>query len=228
MTLVYAVLIAVGIRTIAFEPFNIPSASMVPTLLIGDYLFISKFSYGYSRYSMPLGPNLFEGRILGDMPERGDVVVFKLPSDTSVDYIKRVVGLPGDRIQVKGGRLHINGVAVERERIEDFVEPFQPPRPQYVETLPGGRRHRIIEVFGDNGPADNTPEYTVPADHFFMMGDNRDNSADSRADVGFVPYQNLLGPAQFTWLSLQEDTRFWELWEWPWALRPSRMFRGIQ
>src|SRR3989440_8429342 len=158
-TIVYAVLIALVVRTVAYEPFNIPSGSMVPTLLVGDYLFVSKFSYGYSRYSLPFGLPLFSGRIFFHSPERGDVVVFKLPTDNSTDYIKRVIGLPGDRIQMKTGNLYINDQLVPRKRIPDYL--YQEgngaviPLAQYIETLPNGRKHLIIKM-GDNGPLDNT------------------------------------------------------------------------
>lgn len=232
-TIVYAVLIAVGIRTVAFEPFNIPSASMVPTLLVGDYLFVSKFSYGYSRHSLPFGMPLFSGRILAAEPERGDVAVFKLPSDNSTDYIKRVVGLPGDRIQVVNGILNINGKAVERRRVDDYVsrDSFGNTRraPQYVETLPNGRTHSIIENDGDLSPTDNTPVYVVPPKHYFMMGDNRDNSQDSRYldYVGYVPFENLVGRAEFLFFSTDGSAAIWELWKWPWAIRFARFFDGI-
>src|SRR5260370_5586557 len=197
-TVVYAVLIALVVRTVAYEPFNIPSGSMVPTLLVGDYLFVSKFSYGYSRYSLPLGLPLLSGRIFFHSPERGDVVVFKLPTDNSTDYIKRVIGLPGDHIQMKNGILNINGQPVPRRRIEDYL--YQEgngaviPLVQYIETLPNGVQHRIIEM-SDNGPLDNTQEYVVPPGDYFMMGDNRDNSQDSRllSAVVYVPAENRFG-----------------------------------
>lgn len=232
-TVVLAVIIAVVIRTFAFEPFNIPSGSMIPTLLIGDYLFVSKYSYGYSRHSMPYSLWPSGGRIFGRAPERGDVVVFKKPPEGKVDYIKRVVGLPGDRIQVIGGILHINGEAVKRERIEDFVahdsESNYFKANQYIETLPGGRQHRIIEFYGDNGPADNTQEYHVPPGHYFMMGDNRDNSADSRylGDVGYVPEENLVGRAEVLFFSSDGSASWWEVWKWPWAIRFSRLLNGV-
>ncbi len=232
-TVIYAVLIAFGVRTFAFEPFNIPSGSMIPTLLIGDYLFVSKFSYGYSKHTVAFGMPLFEGRILGGLPERGDVAVFKLPRDNKTDYIKRVIGLPGDSIQMIGGLLHINGQPVKRERIEDYVAQDGLGRTvrttQYVETLPNGRTHRIIEE-SDNGPLDNTPVYKVPEGHVFMMGDNRDNSLDSRvpAQVGFVPVENLVGRAEFLFFSLDEGTRFFEVWRWPVDLRFSRLFSGVR
>lgn len=234
-TVLYAMLIAGVVRTVAFEPFNIPSGSMIPTLLIGDYLFVSKYAYGYSRHSMPfsMGP-AGTGRLLEKVPERGDVIVFKKPPENKVDYIKRVVGLPGDRIQVRQGILHINGEAVKRDRVEDFVELTREGNimraAQYVETLPGGRKHRIIEYAGDNGIADNTPEYVVPPGNYFMMGDNRDNSADSRFldEVGYVPAANLVGRAEVIFFSADGSAALWEPWKWPWAIRYSRLLDGIE
>ncbi len=232
-TIVYAVLIALVVRTVAYEPFNIPSGSMVPTLLVGDYLFVSKFSYGYSRYSLPFGLPLFSGRIFFHSPERGDVVVFKLPTDNSTDYIKRVIGLPGDHIQMKNGILFINGQPIPRRRTEDYL--YQEgngaviPLAQYIETLPNGVQHRIIEM-SDNGPLDNTQEYVVPPGDYFMMGDNRDNSQDSRvlSAVGYVPAENLIGKAQFIFFSTNGTARLWEIWKWPFAIRYGRLFHGVQ
>jgi signal peptidase I len=231
-TIVIAVAIAIGIRTIAFEPFNIPSGSMEPTLLIGDYLFVSKYAFGYSTYSLPWGIRLFSGRILGSMPERGDVVVFKLPRDNKTDYIKRVIGLPGDRIQVKEGILQINGEPVKRERIEDFVDRdngIVTRQLQYLETLPNGRVHHILEV-SDNGPLDDTPVYTVPPGHYFCMGDNRDNSLDSRVQsaVGFVPADNLVGRAEILFFSTDGSAAWYEFWKWPMATRFGRLFTAIR
>lgn len=229
---IYAVLIALVIRTVAFEPFNIPSGSMVPTLLVGDYLFVSKYSYGYSRFSLPLGLPLFDGRILEQEPARGDVVVFKLPRDDSTDYIKRVVGLPDDRIQVKNGILHINGKPVERRRVEDYLPPdgagISQSIAQYIEILPNGRAHRIIET-SDDGAFDNTPVFVVPEDHYFVMGDNRDNSLDSRfqSGVGYVPLENLVGRAEMLFFSTDGTAEFWEIWKWPAAIRFWRLFRFI-
>jgi signal peptidase I len=205
---------------------------MIPTLLVGDYLFVSKFSYGYSRYTVAFGAPLFDGRLFYTKPERGDVAVFKLPRDNKTDYIKRVIGLPGDRIQVINGILNINGEPVKRDRIEDFVTTDQFGRQvrvaQYMETLPNGRKHRIIEE-SDTGSLDNTPVYVVPDNHFFCMGDNRDNSLDSRVSsmVGFVPVENLVGRAEFLFFSIDEGSRFWEFWKWPWAVRFSRIFDGV-
>lgn len=231
-TIIYAVLIAVVLRTVAFEPFNIPSSSMKPTLLVGDYLFVSKYSYGYSRHSLPFSPALFSGRIFASHPERGDVVVFKLPSDDHTDYIKRVVGLPGDRIAVRDGRLYINDDAVKLERVEDFITRTEEGSvrrlPQYRETLPNGVSHMILDT-EFNGPLDNYGPVTVPPRHYFMMGDNRDNSQDSRVSyvVGFVPAENLVGRAEFLFFSTDPGTHWWELWEWPFAWRWSRFFDSI-
>lgn len=239
-TIAWAVLIAIGIRTVAFEPFNIPSGSMIPTLLIGDYLFVSKFSYGYSRFSLPGWLTDIDisggGRLFFREPDRGDVVVFKLPRDNKTDYIKRIVGLPGDRIQMKGGILHINGEPVKRERIEDFVDRESGMTlrfPQYIETLPNGRKHRIIEQNGDRGDYDETPVYVVPQGKYFAMGDNRDNSQDSRipqdrGGVGFVPAENLVGRAEFMFFSTNGGAHLWEVWKWPTAIRYGRLFNGIE
>ena len=232
-TIVYAGLIAVGIRTIAFEPFNIPSGSMIPTLLIGDYLFVSKYSYGYSRYSMPFAPNLFSGRIFGKLPERGDVAVFKFPRDNQTDYIKRIVGLPGDRIQMKSGQLFINGVQVPRQARGDFTAEEQGSRTVarlYVETLPNGRKHDILKMYEEGG-LNSTPEFKVPEGHVFAMGDNRDNSSDSRvmdsSGVGFVPVENLVGRAEFIFFSIDGRAPWWEVWEWPFEIRWNRLLHGI-
>jgi signal peptidase I len=231
---IQALLIAVVVRTVLFQPFNIPSGSLVPTLLVGDYLFTSKYSYGYSRYSIPFGPPLFSGRVWGSEPKRGDIAVFKLPKDNSTDYIKRVIGLPGDKIQVVEGILQINGQAVKRERIEDYETSDAFGRtiavPQYQETLPNGVAHRIVERDGDKGYWDNTYLYTVPAGHFFMMGDNRDNSTDSRdeSSVGFVPFENLVGRAEIIFFSIDENASAWKIWEWPWTVRWNRLLRPIK
>jgi len=227
-TIVIAVLIALGVRTFLYEPFNIPSGSMIPTLLVGDYLFVSKFSYGYSHHTVAFGSGLFEGRILGSTPERGDVVVFRLPRDPSTDYIKRLIGLPGDRIQMIDGRLFINGEIVGREPLAPANDRFgNPTIPRYIETLPNGVRHVVMEIHGDSGNTDDTEEFVVPPEHFFFMGDNRDDSLDSRTPhVGYVPEENLVGRAEVIWFSL-EDASFWEVWKWPFAIRLDRMFTVI-
>jgi signal peptidase I len=236
-TIVYAVLIAMVVRSVAFEPFNIPSGSMIPTLLIGDYLFVSKYSYGYSRYSLPFGIPLIPGRILYRQPERGDIAVFKLPTDNSTDYIKRLVGLPGDRIAVRNGVLQVNGQAVKREKIADAKYPKGSrvlEVSEYTETLPSGRQHLIYEI-GDNQDLDNWPpcpggsrscEFEVPAGQFFAMGDNRDDSQDSRV-IGPIPAENLVGRAEFIFFSTNGSARLWEIWAWPFAVRYDRLFTAI-
>src|SRR5216684_62927 len=228
-TVVYAVLIALVVRTFAIEPFNIPSGSMIPTLLVGDYLFVSKYSYGYSKHSFPFSMGFFSGRIFSHPPERGDVAVFKYPGDQGqglnrTDYIKRIVGLPGDRIQVTNGVLHINGTP-------------------YSETLPNGRRFTVLE-YTDNGMADNTPEFLVPAGNYFVMGDNRDDSLDSRTRLmlrdfsgtprdrdqlgWYVPAENLVGRAEFIFFSHDPSAAgLLEPWKWPQAIRFSRFFTAI-
>jgi signal peptidase I len=258
-TLVYAILIALVIRTFLFEPFSIPSASMVPTLLIGDYLFVEKFSYGFSRWSFPFGIPVIPGpgRIFFRAPHRGDVVVFKLPCDfsrlppdeadfrkrscdPSTDFIKRIIGLPGDKVQMKDGLLFVNDTQVPRQRVDDFYyeEPFRPGEagcgsgnyPQYRETLPDNAPHRMIK--NCNVPQfDNTQVFTVPSDHFFMMGDNRDDSADSRdprSGVGYVPSENLVGRAEFLFFSTDGYAALWEPWKWPFTVRYGRLFSAIR
>ncbi len=229
--IVQALALALIVRTLLFQPFNIPSGSMKDTLLIGDYLFVSKFSYGYSRYSLPFGPNLFSGRILASLPERGDIAVFKLPTDPSIDYIKRVIGLPGDRIQMIDGVLHINGEAVKRERIDDYIEvsDYGSERvARYRETLPNGVTYDTLDL-SPNGSLDNTREYEVPEGHYFMMGDNRDNSTDSRVlnHVGYVPFENFVGRAEILFFSISGDQPAWAFWSWPGSVRWDRLFKTL-
>ena len=229
-TIIIAGALALTFRSFMFEPFNIPSGSMIPTLKVGDYLFVSKFSYGYSRYSFPFGIIPFSGRVLAGEPTRGDVVVFRQPRNESIAFIKRVVGLPGDEIAVRRGILHINGTPVTRRHSEEgtatdgvSVRKFD----EYVETLPEGTEHRIREMT-DGGILDNTPVFIVPDGHFFMMGDNRDNSNDSRTgSVGMVPAENLIGKAQFLFFSHNGTARWWQIWKWPFAIRYSRIGNGI-
>jgi signal peptidase I len=232
-TAIIAVLLALIIRTFLYEPFNIPSGSMLPNLLIGDYLFVSKPAYGYSRHSIPFGLASFEGRVMADEPKRGDVAVFKLPTNPSVDYIKRIVGLPGETIQMRGGRLFINGEQVEREVVgyiesEDNRDYLRRPTVEYIETLPGGVMHRIYEE-SDDGPLDNTKLYRIPEGHYFLMGDNRDNSQDSRVQelVGFVPYENLVGRADFLFFSVNQSAKLFNPLTWPGTIRFHRIFDRI-
>jgi signal peptidase I len=233
-TLAYAFLIAVVIRTLVFQPFNIPSGSMEQTLLVGDFLFVSKYSYGYSKHSIPWSPEVFSGRIWKAEPKRGDVVVFKLPARPWEDYVKRVVGLPGDRVQMIEGVLHINGEACKLERVEDFVEVHPSGMtynvPRYRETMPGGAVHYILDREPDRAGADDTQEFVVPAGKYFMMGDNRDNSSDSRAPesgVGFVPEENIVGRADIIFFSMDSSAKIWEVWKWPWAIRFARFLNYI-
>jgi len=280
-TIFWALVIAGAFRTILFQPFSIPSGSMKPELLIGDYLFVSKFAYGYSRYSLPFEPDIIEGRLWGAVPERGDVIVFKHPGHDAcddpilerisgfflslagqptdsgsdcLDYVKRAVGLPGDTVQMKGGILHINGEALPTERIEDFAEPNlalgNPPRrprcinrplgpedvclkEQFVETLPGGRQHRVLNIAGQVGEIpdpfriripDSTPPFEVPEGHLFFMGDNRDNSIDSRYErqLGMVPMENLIGRADL--IAFSAEGSFLAPWSW----RFDRFFKLIE
>jgi signal peptidase I len=228
--IIQALILALVIRTFLFQPFSIPSGSMRPTLLEGDYLFVTKWSYGYSRHSLPFSPNLFSGRIFGSQPERGDVVVFKFPPNPSLDYIKRVVGLPGDRIQMKGGQLFINDQPVPREKVGQIDNPditeVNRPVDVYRETLPNGVSYDTLDLTS-NGIGDDTREYIVPPGHYFMMGDNRDNSTDSRFTVGFVPEENLVGKANIIFFSIADGASPLEIWKWPTDMRPSRLFTFV-
>ena len=231
-TMVVALLVAVGIHSFLFQPFWIPSGSMVPSLLVGDYLFVNKFAYGYSRYSLPFAPPLFAGRILGHAPRRGDVVVFVPPNDPSEVFVKRLIGLPGDTIQVTDGQLYINGQVAPRVEQGTYVDDSDGGpvvAEKFAETLPGGKVHAILKLT-DQGFANNTPLYTVPAGDYFLMGDNRDNSEDSRfldGPVGYVPAANLLGPAVLILGSADFTAPWWEIWEWPGELRWGRFLRPV-
>ena len=240
-TIVVALLIAVVVRTLLFEPFNIPSGSMIPTLLVGDYVFTEKWAYGYSRFSLPYGPDLFDGRVLFHMPHRGDVAVFRETKDTTIDYIKRIVGLPGDRVRVTGGELYVNDVLVPRTSLGDYDAVDENGTVmqglRYEEHLPGsgGRpvvNHQILKLT-DEGPQNNTPDYVVPAGDFFAMGDNRDDSADSRfqgplpEDLGYVPMENLVGRAVVIFFSFDHWAPWWAVWDWPFEVRWGRLLHPI-
>ncbi len=227
--LTVCILLPLVLRTFLYSPFHIPSGSMKSTLLIGDYIFVSKFSYGYSRYSFPLSPDLFEGRVWKTPPERGDVIVFRLPTNPRVDYIKRLVGLPGDAVAVKDGVLFLNGEPVLREKVEDFIdynkygEPYTIPR--YKETLSNGVSYHVLDQ--GNNALDNVGPYYVPEGHYFFMGDNRDNSQDSRVLelVGYVPEKNLVGRAEVVFFSSEKP--FWRVWEWIGSLRGDRFLKKV-
>lgn len=277
-TLFYGILIAIVFRSLFLEPFNIPSGSMIPSLHIGDHIFVTKWSYGYSRYSFPFGSwKLWNGRMFGRTPNVGDVIVFRNPADESLDFVKRLVGMPGDTVQVKHGRLYINGQMLERKDPRPYVVAVLPRSlrsvgyyhenmtikgnkiwvdnepanfnytieykgdnqcrandglcgvfhaTEYTEVLPNGVEHSIIE-FTDEGYMDNTEEYLVPEKHLFFMGDNRDNSNDSRADVGFVPMDNVLGRVWFIWYSHNYSAPMISFWNWNSKMRWDRFGKGI-
>lgn len=225
--IIHALLIALVIRTFLFQPFTIPSGSMKSTLLVGDFLFVSKYSYGYSQYSFPFAPPLFSGRVWASEPKRGDVVVFRHPRDNSMDYVKRVIGLPGDRIQVVDGVLHINGTAVQEERIGSYYDRAEGGElTQYRETLPNGVSHIILKR---DFIQSNSGQYTVPEGHYFMMGDNRDNSQDSRSPaVGFVPFDKIIGRAEIIFFSVDKTDPNAPIWGTTWSVRWDRLFDRIR
>jgi signal peptidase I len=257
-TVAYALGIALVLRVLLFQPFTIPSASMEPNLLQGDYIIVSKYSYGWSKHSIPFSPPLFNGRILGKAPTRGDIIVFKLPRDPNVDYIKRLIGMPGDKVQVRGGVVYVNGKPLERKELPSALVDtgYATIRAgRFEETNPEGRRY-VTQDYSSDGESDNTGVYTVPEGCYFFMGDNRDNSLDSRFDpgvssfrtgsgackwdfendkyvgaqegVGFVPAENLVGRAQLILLSWNADAHLFKPWTWFTEARPSRFFRVLK
>jgi signal peptidase I len=233
-TVAYALLIALFLRVIFFQPFTIPSASMEPTLLEGDYIITSKYSYGWSKHSIPLSPPLFSGRIMERTPTRGDIIVFKLPADNKTDYIKRLIGLPGDRVQMKDGVLYINGKMVPKALLGPALPTggvgYEMGGQRYLETLPNGREI-VTYDFGPGMDLDTTPVFVVPEGHYFFMGDSRDNSADSRqpgSGVGFVPAENLEGKAQIILLSWTPGASIFKPWTWVFNARPSRFFHVLK
>ncbi len=230
-SILIAIFIALLIRSFIFEPFNIPSGSMKPNLLVGDFIFVSKYSYGFSKHSLPFSLPLIPGKIFSKIPERGDVVVFKTPENNRTDYIKRVIGLPGDKIEIKNGIIFINGSEILRKKLNDFIDTDNNTsniRVRMYNEYFFNKEINILDIT-DKGIADNTQLFNVPESHFFVMGDNRDNSQDSRfiSTVGFIPYENLVGKAQFIFFSL-ENARFLQIWKWPNSIRYERIFQKIQ
>jgi len=269
-TIAYALLIALALRIFLFQPYTIPSASMEPNLYEGDYIVVSKFSYGYSKHSIPFSPPLFHGRIFNRAPTRGDIIVFKLPREAAssrIDYIKRLVGLPGDQLQVKNGQVYINGkvsawtdppakAVAHLPPSEDPCGAEKEPE-RHLETAPNGRQY-MIQKFADCSNGNNTAVYTIPAHCYFMMGDNRDNSLDSRFDpempstmtgtaacgwdpsvdalaqsngeagVGFVPEEDLVGRARFILLSWNPGASLFKPWTWVMNIRLNRFFHGLK
>mgnify|MGYP001296892524 FL=1 len=228
LSLFYAILIAIIIRTFFFQAFFIPSSSMEPTLLVGDRIFVSKFSYGYSKHSFPFSLPLINERVLFSEPERGDIIVFKTPENLRIDYIKRLVGLPGDKIQMIDGILHINDIPVKRKKIRSETKLINNGQIRnvlvYEETLPNNISYETFDM--GNTRADNTSEIFIPEDSYFFMGDNRDNSKDSRF-VGSVPKNNLVGKAQIIFFATEGGSTILEFWRWPLDIQIDRLFKMI-
>ena len=232
-TLFYALVIAILIRSLFFQPFYIPSSSMEPTLLIGDRIFVSKYTYGYSKHSFPFSPPLFSNRIMGKTPEYGDLVVFKTPADNRTDYIKRLIGLPGDSIQFIEGEIFINDQKTSRRKIYETFEircgSHSPETNAYEETLPNGKKH--IAVYNKDGTMKNTDKYTVPKNHYFFLGDNRDCSKDSRflSSVGYVSNENLVGNAKLIFFSNDTiNSSIFKFWNWDNSLRVNRFLNVLK
>jgi len=232
-TIFYALIIALIIRSFLFQPFYIPSSSMEPNLLIGDRLFVSKYSYGYSKHSLPFSPKIYNKRILGKIPKRGDVIVFKTPADNRTDYIKRLIGLPGDTVQIIDKDLYLNDVKVKKRKIENLAnircgnEIFEANF--FEETLPSGKNY--IAVYRNNGTIKNTDKFIVPENHYFFMGDNRDCSKDSRflSSVGYVSFNNLVGKARIIFFSNDKQKgNLFKFWKWHKTIRIDRLFKKIQ
>ena len=229
-SVILAVFIALLIRSFVAEPFNIPSGSMKPNLLVGDFIFVTKWSYGYSRHSLPFSVPLIPNKVFSKIPKRGDIAVFKTPEDNRTDYIKRVIGLPGDKIRVLNGEIYLNENKVLRKKLNDFIDNDKNIFIKRVRKYEEYHDNLTIEVLDimDDGIADNTELFIVPEGHFFVMGDNRDNSQDSRfKTVGFIPFENLVGKARFIFFSL-ENSRFLEFWKWPNAIRGNRVLKKIK
>ena len=226
-TLVLAVLVALAIRTLAVEPFSVPSESMLPTLEVGDYFFVAKYAYGYSPHSLPLSLPLFSGRLFERLPARGDIIVFKLPSDGITDYVKRLIGLPGDRVQVRGGIVHVNGEPLPRQPVEGDYQDRNGASLLFQETAPNGAHYLTLDRY--RSPQDDTEEFVVQPGHYFFMGDNRDNSRDSRfADVGQIPAENLVGRAEILFFSTNGEAKWWEVWKWPASIRYHRLLTSLR
>ena len=232
-TIIYALIIALIIRSFFFQPFYIPSSSMEPNLLIGDRLFVSKYSYGYGRHSLPFSPNFSNKRYLWNPPERGDVIVFKTPVDNRTDYIKRLIGLPGDTFQIIDSDLYLNNEKIQRDKVENSININCGNQvlniDSFEETLPNGKKY--IAVYKKEGTMKNTDKFTVPKDHYFFMGDNRDCSKDSRflSSVGYVNFNNLVGKARLIFFSNdRQEGSFFKIWKWHKSIRIDRFFKKIQ
>ena len=231
-TLIYALIIAIIIRSFFIQPFYIPSSSMEPNLLVGDRLFVTKYSYGYSKHSLPFSPPIFKGRIFSNEPERGDIIVFKTPADNRTDYIKRLIGLPGDKIQFIDSNLYLNNSEILKSRISKSEIIYCGQRTinvfTFEELLPNGKKHNTVYL--KNFPFQNSDTFKIPKDHYFFLGDNRDCSKDSRflSSVGYVHKDNLVGKAQFIFFSSDKNIgNFFSFWKWHRSLRFKRFFKKI-
>ena len=231
-TIFYALIIALIIRSFLFQPFYIPSSSMEPNLLIGDRLFVSKYSYGYSKHSLPFSPKIYDKRVLAKTPKRGDVIVFKTPADNRTDYIKRLIGFPGDTIQIIDKDLYLNNVKIKRQKA-GYVKNINCGNEIinanfFEETLPNGKKYITVDI--TKGTMINTDEFVVPKSHFFFMGDNRDCSKDSRflSSVGYVGFNNLVGKARLIFFSNDKNKgSFFKFWKWSDSIRQERLFKKI-